>query len=53
MAQARQLAQSCIYGQLMTQSKILAYLDVSAFLAVSSLCMIPLVFFWQCAELSG
>ena len=47
MAQARQMAQGNIYGQLVTQSTVLAYLDVIAVLAVGSACMIPLVFFMK------
>jgi len=45
--QARQMAQGNVYGQLVTQSTILAYLDVIAVLAVGSACMIPLVFFMK------
>ncbi|MBV8673454.1 MAG: DHA2 family efflux MFS transporter permease subunit [Acidobacteriaceae bacterium] len=44
MMQARQMAQGRIYGQLVTQSTVLAYLDVIAVLAIGSACMIPLVF---------
>ncbi|MFY9940195.1 MAG: DHA2 family efflux MFS transporter permease subunit [Silvibacterium sp.] len=47
MAQARQMAQGNIYGQLVTQSTVLAYLDVIAVLSVGSACMIPLVFFMK------
>jgi len=36
-----------MYGQLVTQSTILAYLDVIAVLAAGSACMIPLVFFMK------
>jgi len=47
MAQARLMAQGNIYGQLVTQSTVLAYLDVIAALAVGTACMIPLVFFMK------
>jgi DHA2 family multidrug resistance protein len=47
MSQARQMAQGNIYGQLITQSTVLAYLDVIAVLALGSACMIPLVFFMK------
>ncbi len=47
MAQARQMAQGNIYGQLITQSTMLAYLDVIAVLAIGCACMIPLVFFMK------
>jgi hypothetical protein len=47
MDQARQMAQGSIYQQLVTQSNILAYLDVIAVLSVGSACMIPLVFFMK------
>jgi DHA2 family multidrug resistance protein len=47
MAQARLMAQGSLYGQLVTQSTILAYLDVISVLAAGSVCMIPLVFFMK------
>jgi MFS transporter, DHA2 family, multidrug resistance protein len=47
MGQATQMAQGSIYQQLITQSTVLAYLDVIAVLAVGSACMIPLVFFMK------
>ncbi|HEX3470072.1 MAG TPA: DHA2 family efflux MFS transporter permease subunit [Silvibacterium sp.] len=47
MAQARQMAQASLYRQLVTQSTVLAYLDVIIVLAVGSACMIPLVFFMK------
>jgi MFS transporter, DHA2 family, multidrug resistance protein len=47
MDQARIMAQGNIYQQLITQSNILAYLDVIAVLSVGSACMIPLVFFMK------
>ena len=47
MAQARQMTQGNIYGLLVTQTTILAYLDVIAVLSIGSLCMIPLVFFMK------
>jgi MFS transporter, DHA2 family, multidrug resistance protein len=50
MAQARQMAQGSLYQQLVTQSTVLAYLDVIAVLAVGSACMIPLVFFMKKRE---
>jgi len=41
------MAQGSLYGQLVTQSTILAYLDVISVLAAGSVCMIPLVFFMK------
>ena len=43
-AQARMMAQGSIYRQLITQSTMLAYLDVIAVLSAGCACMIPLVF---------
>jgi MFS transporter, DHA2 family, multidrug resistance protein len=43
-AQARAIAQSSLYQQLLQQSTQLAYLDVIAILAVGAACMIPLIF---------
>jgi DHA2 family multidrug resistance protein len=44
LALAKNLARGNIYGQLITQSTMLSYLDVIAVLAVGSICMVPLVF---------
>jgi DHA2 family multidrug resistance protein len=44
LALAKNLAQGNMYGQLITQSTMLSYLDVIAVLAVGSICMVPLVF---------
>jgi len=46
-AQARALAQSDLYRQLVLQSTQLAYLDVVAILSVCAACMIPLIFFMK------
>jgi MFS transporter, DHA2 family, multidrug resistance protein len=43
-AQARALATSSIYRQLIAQSTQIAYLDVIAVLAATTFCMIPLIF---------
>jgi MFS transporter, DHA2 family, multidrug resistance protein len=45
--QARALAQSNLYRQLVFQSTQLAYLDVVAVLSVCAACMIPLIFFMK------
>jgi MFS transporter, DHA2 family, multidrug resistance protein len=53
LAQARLMAQGNIYSQLVTQSTVLAYLDVIAVLSVGSACMIPLVFFMKKRKTAG
>jgi MFS transporter, DHA2 family, multidrug resistance protein len=42
--QARMMAQGNLYRQLITQSTMLAYLDVITVLAIGCVCMIPLAF---------
>jgi DHA2 family multidrug resistance protein len=43
-AQGMQAAQANIYRQLLTQSTLLAYLDVIAVLSIGAACMVPLAF---------
>jgi len=43
-AQATQMAQSNVYQQLISQSTLLAYLDVIAALSAGAACMVPLAF---------
>jgi DHA2 family multidrug resistance protein len=47
LAQGEALAQGNLYGQLVRQATMLAYLDVIKVLAVAMLCLIPLVFFMK------
>ena len=44
LSQGQALAQGNLYGQLIRQSSMLAYLDVIKVLAVIMMCLIPLVF---------
>ena len=52
-SQARQMAHGNIYRQLVTQSTMLAYLDVIAVLAIGCLCMVPLVFLMKKGKRGG
>ena len=47
LAQGKALAQGSLYGTLLTQSTMLAYLDVIKMLAVAMVLAIPLVFFMK------
>jgi DHA2 family multidrug resistance protein len=47
LAQGEALAQGNLYGQLVRQATMLAYLDVIKVLAVAMVCLIPLVFFMK------
>jgi DHA2 family multidrug resistance protein len=47
LAQGKALAQGNLYGQLVRQATMLAYLDVIKVLAVAMVCLIPLVFFMK------
>jgi DHA2 family multidrug resistance protein len=52
-AQARIIAQGNLYRQLITQSTMLAYLDVIAVLAIGCVCMIPLPFLMKKRKAGG
>ncbi|HEX3436770.1 MAG TPA: DHA2 family efflux MFS transporter permease subunit [Pseudacidobacterium sp.] len=52
-AQAQVMAQGSLYRQLITQSSMLAYLDVIAVLSLGCVCMIPLVFFIKKRRAAG
>jgi len=47
LAQGKALAQGSLYGTLLTQSTMLAYLDVIKMLAIAMVMAIPLVFFMK------
>ena len=51
--QARMMAQGNLYRQLITQSTMMAYLDVITVLAVGCVCMIPLVFLMKKRRAGG
>jgi DHA2 family multidrug resistance protein len=51
--QARMMAQGNLYRQLVTQSTMMAYLDVITVLAVGCVCMIPLVFLMKKRHAGG
>jgi MFS transporter, DHA2 family, multidrug resistance protein len=51
--QARMMAQGNLYRQLITQSTMMAYLDVITVLAVGCVCMIPLVFLMKKRRTGG
>jgi MFS transporter, DHA2 family, multidrug resistance protein len=52
-AQANTMAQGSLYRQLVTQSTMLAYLDVIAVLAIGSACMIPLALLMKKRKAGG
>jgi MFS transporter, DHA2 family, multidrug resistance protein len=52
-AQARMMAQGSLYRQLVTQSTMLAYLDVITVLAIGCVCMIPLAFLMKKRKSGG
>lgn len=52
-SQATMMAQGSLYRQLITQSTMLAYLDVITVLAIGSVCMIPLVFLMKKRKAGG
>src|SRR5271155_3428220 len=52
-AQARMMAQGNLYRQLITQSTMLAYLDVITVLAIGCVCMIPLAFLMKKRKAGG
>lgn len=52
-AQAQMMAQGNIYRQLITQSTMLAYLDVIVVLSIGCVCMIPLVFLMKKRKVSA
>jgi len=52
-AQAKMMAQGNLYRQLITQSTMLAYLDVIAVLCLGCVCMVPLVFFMKKRKAAG
>jgi MFS transporter, DHA2 family, multidrug resistance protein len=51
--QAKMMAQGNLYQQLITQSTMLAYLDVIAVLSLGSICMVPLVFLMKKRKADG
>lgn len=51
--QAKMMAQGNLYRQLVTQSTMLAYLDVITVLSVGCICMVPLVFLMKRRKTSG
>jgi DHA2 family multidrug resistance protein len=51
--QARMMAQGNLYRQLITQSTMMAYLDVITVLAIGCVCMIPLVFLMKKRRTGG
>lgn len=53
MQQAMTTATGLMYKQFISQSTILAYLDVFSVVAVFSLCFVPLVFFFSPVKASG
>lgn len=52
-AQARMMAQGSLYRQLVTQSTMLAYLDVITVLAIGCVCMIPLALIMKKRKAGG
>jgi hypothetical protein len=52
-SQARMMAQGNLYRQLITQSTMMAYLDVITVLAIGCVCMIPLVFLMKKRQTAG
>ncbi|RFU45272.1 DHA2 family efflux MFS transporter permease subunit [Paraburkholderia sp. DHOC27] len=53
LAQAMQSAAGQLYTTFVSQSTILAYLDVFAYLAIFCLCFVPLTFFFSPAKAAG